>query len=374
MLAGCAAPPAPVAPADDRLTLTATGFDRLPGWSEDTHGAAVPALRRSCGRLEKLPAERSLGAGGIAGRVADWLPVCAAAGGLEAGDAAARVFFETWFVPHLAAAADGSEGLFTGYFEAGLRGSRTPHGPYRVPIHGRPDDLVTADLGGFRDRWKGQRISGRVVDGRLVPYPSRAEIAAGALDGRRLELLWVDDPVDAFFLHIQGSGRVVLDDGRVVRVGFAGRNGHPYVSIGRLLVERREIPGEAVSMQAIRRWIAAHPEQRTALLNANPSYIFFTVRQGDGPIGAQGAVLTPGRSLAVDRRFVPLGVPLWLDTTDPLDPSRPLRRLVVAQDTGAAVKGPVRGDLFWGHGAAAAERAGAMKQTGAYYLLIPRIE
>ncbi len=354
-MTACAPPKAPVEPIPPgaRLTLTATTFEHLPGWRDDAHDGAVTALRRSCDRLLRQPPERRLGSGGLGGRIADWRPICAAAAGLRSGDSgAARVFFETWFVPHLAAGDDGPEGLFTGYFETELRGSRTRHGPYKVPIHGLPDDLTGAD--------------------RLVPYHGRPEIEAGALAGRGLELLWVDDPVDAFFLHVQGSGRVVLEDGRVVRLGFAGRNGHPYVSIGRLLIERGEIAREEMSMQAIRRWIAAHPRQGAELMKRNPSYIFFAERPGDGPIGAQGAALTPGRSLAVDRRFVPLGLPVWLDTTDPLDANRPLRRLVIAQDTGSAIKGPVRGDLFWGYGEAAAERAGAMKQRGRYYLLLPK--
>ncbi len=356
-----------------KLTLTRTSFDRLPGWRADTHGAALTALGRSCARLRDLPAERPLGAGGTGGTVGHWRAICAAlarvAGG---GDAAARRFFEAWFVPYLAADNGNAEGLFTGYYEAQLRGAWRAGGPYRVPIYTRPPDLITADLGRFRPQWQGQSVAGRVVDGRLVPFQTRAEIQGGALAGRGLELLWVDSPVDAFFLHIQGSGRVVMADGQVVRLGYAGRNGHAYVAIGRDLVALGAIAAEAVSMQSIRAWLRDHPAEGADLMARNPSYIFFRAMDGDGPIGAQGAVLTPGRSLAVDRRFVPLSVPVWLDTTDPLNPAAPLRRLVVAQDTGSAVEGPVRGDLFWGHGAAAAARAGRMKETGRYYLLLPK--
>ncbi len=373
---------APERRTEARLRLTPVLFSSLAGWSGDFQGAAVAALRRSCVRLTKksgkgLMGDRSV-PGGIGGTLGAWRAICAAAAGLDSENhAAARAFFETWFRPHLAAAGNGegdgdTDGLFTGYYEAELSGALRPHGAYRVPIYAPPRDLVSADLGRFKPEWKGQRIVGRVAGGRLLPYPSRAEIEQGALRDRGLELLWVDDPVDAFFLHVQGSGRVILEDGRVVRLGFAGRNGHPYVSIGRLLIERGEIAREAMSMQAIRRWIAAHPRQGAELMKRNPSYIFFAERPGDGPIGAQGAALTPGRSLAVDRHFVPLGLPVWLDTTDPLDANRPLRRLVIAQDTGSAIKGPVRGDLFWGYGEAAAERAGAMKQRGRYYLLLPK--
>jgi membrane-bound lytic murein transglycosylase A len=224
----------------------------------------------------------------------------------------------------------------------------------------------------FREDWKGQRLTGRQVDGRLVPYPTRSEIDAGALAGKGSELLWVDDAVDAFFLHVQGSGRVVMENGQLVRLGFAGRNGHPYVAIGRELISRGAIPRERMSMQAIRAWLKANPGEASEVMALNPSFIFFRIIDGEGPIGAEGVPLTPGRSLAVDPAFVPLGLPIWLDTTDPLKPEQPLRRLVVAQDTGSAIKGPVRGDLFWGFGETAAAKAGSMNQRGRYFLLLPR--
>ncbi len=228
------------------------------------------------------------------------------------------------------------------------------------------------DLGDFRENLRGERIAGRVVDGRLKPMEDRAAISSGALRGRNLELVWVDDPVDAFFLHIQGSGRVVMDDGSVKRVGFDGQNGHPYVAVGRELIARGAMAREQVSMQSIRAWLKANPGEAQALMNANPSYVFFRPLGGEGPEGAQGVVLTPGRSLAVDRNFVPYGVPVWLDAEDPLDPAARVSRLMVAQDTGGAIRGPVRGDVFWGHGADAEERAGRMRSRGTYWLLLPR--
>jgi membrane-bound lytic murein transglycosylase A len=191
-----------------------------------------------------------------------------------------------------------------------------------------------------------------------------------------LELVWVDDAVDAFFLHIQGSGRIILRDGSVLRIGFAGSNGHPYTAIGKLLVARGAIEREHVSMQSIRAWLGAHPAKARDIMAANARYIFFRVRPGAGPIGAHGAALTAGRSIAVDRRALPLGAPLWLDTSYPAAdsqmPGRPLRRLMVAQDTGAAITGAVRGDVFWGHGETAARRAGHMQQRGRYFLLLPK--
>lgn len=353
-----------------RLTLEPTSFDRLGGWAKDDHAAALPAFVRSCGRLRTLPPDRPLGP---AGTVGDWLAPCTAAASVPAGDAqAARLFFETWFSPWTAGDGESAEGLFTGYYEAELNGSLAPSEVYATPLYRRPPELVMVDLGEFRDTLKGERIAGRVVEGRLRPYEDRARIDGGALDGRDLELLWVDDPVDAFFLQIQGSGRVVLDDGRNLRIGYDGQNGHPYYAIGRELVARGALSREEVSMQSIRAWLEANPAEAKAVMDLNPSYVFFRVLDGEGPVGAQGVPLTPGRSLAVDRSFVPYGVPVWLEAEDPLDPGTRFSRLMVAQDTGGAIRGPVRGDVFWGHGEEAELRAGRMRSRGTYHLLLPR--
>ncbi|TVR96290.1 MAG: murein transglycosylase [Rhodospirillales bacterium] len=358
LVAGCATEPPqrPIIPG----TL---GFSHLAGWKDDDHAAALRTFLVSCRRLEQMPSERPTGLEGPGGRIGDWLPACRAA--RQVGDGpAARHFFESWFQP-MAVVGVGETGLFTGYYEPELRGALRPSGRYRVPLHAVPDDLVTV-------RGDGGPVVSRRQDGRLVPYHDRAAIQRGILAGRNLELLWVDDPVDAFFLHVQGSGRVVLDDGRVVRVGFAGRNGHPYVPIGRVLVDKGALTRDEVSMQSIRAWLHANPGEADAVMGANPSYIFFQVIEGDGPRGALGVVLTPERSLAVDPAFVPLGAPVWVDTVDPLQPAQPLRRLMVAQDTGSAIKGPGRGDVFWGAGRMAAERAGRMRSAGRTYLLVPR--
>jgi membrane-bound lytic murein transglycosylase A len=344
-------------------------FADLPDWQQDDAAPALAALRRSCAPLllSKQPASAPLG-NGVAGTIGDWQPICAVVASTEAdvGAAAARTFFETWFRPWRAGNNGESEGLFTGYYEPELRGARSAGGTYTTPLLHRPSDLVMVELGLFRPAWRGERIAGRVVEGRLKPYESRAEIEKGALDRQHLGFLWVDDPVDVFFLQIQGSGRIRLEDGTLLRVGYDGQNGHPYVPIGRLLVERSALPKDGVSMQAIRAWIKAHPDEGKALMDENPSYVFFREMKGEGPVGAQGVVLTAGRSLAVDREFVPLGVPIYLDAGDDL------RRLVIAQDTGGAIRGPVRGDLFWGAGAEAEARAGTMKARGRYYLLLPK--
>lgn len=357
-LAACARVPAPPE-APPGLTLVRHVFADLPGWREDDVAPALAAFLRSCRRLAE------------ASRDPGWGAACAEAATVAPGADAARAFFERRFEPHLATVGGRADGLFTGYFEIELDGSWRRDDRFRFPLYARPPDLVSVDLGEFRPEWKGERIEGRLAGSRLVPYPTRAEIEAGGLAGRKLELLWVDDPVDAFFLHVQGSGRVKMTDGSLVRVGFAGKNGRPYVAIGRELAKLGELEPEQVSMQSIRAWLARHPERAGRVMESNPSYIFFRVLEGDAPVGSTGAALTAGRSLAVDPAFVPLGAPVFIDTTDPLAPERPLRRLWVAQDTGSAVKGPVRGDLFFGAGAEAGERAGRMKQRGRYFLLLP---
>ncbi len=361
-------------PEPARLDLSPRGFADLQGWRNDAHDEALAALRRSCVVFEALADEEPVGPGALAGTAADWRAPCAAAGDLE-GKEAARVFFERWFTPYLASDRGDPEGLFTGYYEPLLSGARAPGGRYVVPIHGAPAGLVGVDLGRFDPELRGRWLFGRVEDGELRRLPSRAEIDSGALGDAAPVLAWVDDAVEAFFLHVQGSGRIRFEDGAILRVGYAGGNGHAYVSIGRALIDRGALAADAVSLQSIRAWLAAHPNEAASVMALNPSYVFFRALEGDGPVGAQKVALTPGRSLAVDRRFLPLGVPLWLDITVPSAnsgaPDRRLRRLVVAQDTGGAIRGPVRGDLFWGFGADAESIAGRMKHTGRYYLLLP---
>ncbi len=285
----------------------------------------------------------------------------------------ARRFFETWFRPYVVQpAGEQPDGLFTGYFVPELRGAMTRGGRFQVPLYGRPDDLVSVDLGRFDDTLTGRSLAGRVVKGALVPYPSRREIDGGVLAGRSAPILWVDSTVDAFFLHIQGSGVVSLADGRTMRVGYAGTNGRPYTAIGKALADRGAIPRDRVSMQSIRAWLAANPAEAAEVMAQNDRYVFFRSLPGNAPVGAEGVALTPERSLAVDRRFLPFGVPMWVDTTDPVDPSQPFRRLMVAQDTGSAIRGAVRGDIFFGQGRLAARRAGLMKQRGRYFVLLPR--
>jgi len=383
LLAGCAAAPTPVvrapapapaAPAPEqptpRLVLSQARFADLPGWNADRVEEVLPAFIRTCARLSRLADTQTVGPDALGGQVADWRPACAALPSLS--PATARAFFEREFMPFALSNNDVREGLFTGYYEPELRGSLVRTQRHTVPLLGRPDDLVTIDLGAFREELRGQRLAGRVEGGVLRPYEPRAAIVGGSLGNRARPILWVDSADDAFFLEVQGSGRVRLDDGRVVRVGFAAQNGHPYVPIGRVLIERGLMARENVSMQSIRAWLAANPAQAAELRNANPSYVFFRTIEGEGPLGSEGVALTPGRSLAVDRTFLPMGVPIFLDADDPLDAARRVRRLLMAQDTGGAIRGPVRGDVFWGAGELAAEQAGRMRSTGRAWILLPR--
>ncbi len=374
----------PAPPTIKGLSFRPVPFSDLDGWAADDHGAAVGAFLRSCERFGKWPGTRGLsgrgggraGTGGAGGLARDWVEVCALAVKLPAdGRGAARRFFETNFRA-VAVSYDGQgRGLFTGYYEPSLRGSRRRQEPYIHPLFGLPDDLVRVDLGAFSDSLAGRHIVGRVRGKNLRPYFERRRIEAGALAGRGLEIVYVDDPVDAFFLQIQGSGRVKLAQGGELRLGYAGRNGRRYYAIGRELIKRGVLDKDTVSMQSIRAWLAANPGEGRAVMDLNPSYIFFRELQGPGPIGALGVALTPGRSIAVDRRLIPLGVPIWLQASHPAAASgeadKPLRRLVLAQDTGGAIKGGVRGDMFWGHGPDAAAIAGRMKHAGTWFLLLP---
>jgi len=364
------------------LGFRAAGFGDMPGWHQDAVAATLPALARSCTRMLARPANGGLDGFDRYGRPADWMSFCAALGSIRPGDdAALRILIESQLAPVVVLGDGAAQGLFTGYYEPLVRGSRRRHGAYQTPLYRQPPDLVQVDLGEFRDSLKGQRIAGRVRDGRLKPYDDRSGIEAGALAGRNLELVWLDDAADAFFLQVQGSGLVQLDDGGQMRVGFAAQNGHSYLAIGRVLIERGVLTRETVSLQTIRAWLAAHPAEAPALMRQNPSYVFFRELpkpkdDSDGPPGAEGVALLPGRSMAVDRRHFALGLPLWIDTTRPaLQPGAtdmPLQRLMVAQDTGGAITGGVRGDVFWGHGAEAEALAGRMKQPGRLWLLLPK--
>lgn len=368
------------APAPPAIAFQPARFADLPGYNADRVAEALPALSRSCARM--MPRnDRGLDSYDRYGTGNDWKPFCSALATLPQGDdAGLRRLIESELQP-VAVIGDGKpEGLFTGYYEPLVRGSRQKQGAYTTPLYRQPPDLVQVDLGEFRDSLKGQRIAGRVRDGRLRPYEDRGQIDAGALNNKTLELVWLDDASDAFFLQVQGSGLVQLDTGARLRVGFAAQNGHPYVAIGRVMIERGTLTREDVSMQAIRAWLRVNPTAAPELLRQNPSYVFFRELPApkddlDGPPGAQGVALVPGRSLAVDRSHFALGLPVWVAATRPAETGAeavPFQRLMVAQDTGGAIRGAVRGDVFWGAGAQAENIAGRMKHPGRTWLLLPK--
>ena len=350
-------------------TLHPVTFDDLPGWTEDDHAAALTSFRRSCAEIrdEGRAFQRDIRFGG---RRDDWRAVCDAARAAKE----ARGFFEDAFQPFEVRDPQRPEGLFTGYFEPEADGRRQREQGFETPLYAVPGDLVAFDdaqasLAGVR--------YGRIVDGQSRPYFTRREIEEGALAGRGLEILWLRDPADAFFMQIQGSGRVRLADGEIVRLAYGLKSGLPYTGIGHLLAARGAIARADLSMQSIRAWMAQHPVEARALMWENRSFVFFReIAAGDpalGPPGAQQVPLTPGRSLAVDRSLWAYGMPVWLDTTKPTpDGEQPLRRLLIAQDTGSAILGIARGDVFFGAGAAAAWSAGHMKSPGRMIVLLPR--
>ncbi len=349
-------PPKPVA----KPLQLATWAD-LPGWQNDDHAAALALFRAQCSTLGKRPL---------------WLATCEAAAKVGAGETApfaAKAWFEENFRPWALVNSDGGrEGLVTGYYEPVVRGSRTKKPPYLTPVFGPPDDLIVVDLAELYPELKHMRLRGRIEGRKLVPYYSRADWAAEEPRRAGNALLWVNDPVDFFFLQIQGSGQVVLNDGSTVRIGYADQNGHPYRSVGQWLIEHGELKSHEASMQGIKAWAATNPQRLQELLNANPSLVFFRElpATGSGPPGALGVPLAPERSIAVDPRHTPLGAPVWLATTQP-NSEQVLTRLMLAQDTGGAIRGPVRADFYWGSGAAAGAQAGKMKQRGTMWVLLP---
>lgn len=359
----------PSPPAPTGLTLTQVDFADLPGWTTDDLAAALPPWRRSCARLAERPADSPVGDNGWAGTADDWRAVCTVVATAR-DDADLRRQLPRLLTPYLVSDGATADGTITGYYEPLLRGARTRGGAYQVPIHGPPADIVSVDLGAFDEALAGKRVVGRVDQGRLVPFHDRGAIQNGAINETDV-LYWVDDAIDAFELHVQGSGRIDLAGGDAVRVGYAGNNGFDYTSVARWLIDNGEIPANKGSFDDIRDWIEANPARAGDLLAINKRYIFFRDldRDGTGPIGAAGLELTAGRSLAIDRAFLPLNVPLWLATDHP---DGALNRLVIAQDTGNAITGVVRGDFYWGSGAAARLSANRTRSTGNYYVLLPR--
>jgi peptidoglycan lytic transglycosylase A len=342
---------------DDRtISLKPVSFAEIEGWAGDDHASAFAALLKSCGKKSARDD-----------------PACKAALSLgeKVSRADARRFFETYYVPNRIEGVP--PGLLTGYYEPEVSGSRQRNGKFQVPVYRRPDDLVQVTPDFLRALYN-DRLSVMRKDGeQLVPYYTRAEIEADALEGRGLELLYLDDPIELFFMQVQGSGRVRLTDGSWVRLGYAAKNGHSYTSIGKRLAERGE--KGPLTMEGLKSWLRADPKRGRALMQENESYVFFHelphTEAGAGPVGAQGVPLTPGRSLAVDASYHALGMPIFVAAPNLEVDGTPFRRLMIAQDVGSAIKGPQRGDIFFGTGDAAGAIAGTTKQAAHFYILLP---
>lgn len=368
--AGAGKPPAPGTPGRGKsapdvavpgaaTALLAAEFADLPGWAADDHASALKAFIVGCQALESRES---------------WRPVCQAARKTPPNNvAAARRFFETQFRPYRTLNPDGTdEGLITGYYEPLLNGSRRQSARFRFPLYSVPDDLLVVDLGDIYPELKGLRLRGRLEGRRVVPYHTRGQIERREVTLNAKVLYWVDDPIELFFLQVQGSGQLQLDTGERVRVGYGDQNGFPYRSIGRHLIDRGELTLEQASMQGIKAWAAKNPDKLADVLHHNASYVFFRDLPSNlpGPLGSLGVPVTAGRTLAVDPRFVPLGAPVFLATTWP-NSKQPLQRLMLAQDTGSAIRGAVRGDYFWGPGEQAGAQAGRMSQRGRFWVLLP---
>lgn len=352
MLGGCATRPpgigGPIAWSD------------LEHWESDSHADVWAGFLSSCKKLKQDP----------------WREVCemaSSAGPL--GDVQAKLFFESHFeVRPVYATGGASEGLITGYYEPLLMGSLEKTPEFRYPLYGVPQDLLTVALSEQYPKLKDMRLRGKLEGNKIVPYYDRGQLDADEALLSGDELLWVSDRVDAFFLHVQGSGQVQLPDGSTKAVGYAAQNGHPYRSIGKVLIDMGELAREDVTLFTIKDWLESNPQRMDEVLAKNPSYIFFDLKDATaaGPVGSLNVPLTPRRSIAVDRNVIPLGAPVWLQTTLPDEQASPFHRLMLAQDTGGAIKGHVRADVFWGRGSEAEKMAGLMKQKGELYVLLPK--
>ena len=357
------------------ITLKPVTFSALPAWQQANTIKSLSVFQRSCRVFLKQNPTKAVGTALLPIQVSDWKDTCSAAVQIHnPSKKVAQAFFEQWFTP--VEFNDGApvEGLFTGYYLPEFDGSLVRTKEYAVPVYGVPSNLVTVHLHDFDSTILHGNWVGRVEGKKLIPYYTRKEINEGALKGLASVVVWLKNPIDRLTLEIEGSGLVRLTNGKRLSLGYGAQNGAPYTPIARVLIERGVMTYDNASMQRIRAYLDAHPEKVDSVLNQNKSVVFFRKESNENAYGSQGVALTPGYSLAVDTRWVPLGVPLWLDTTRPhehRDAQLPLRRLMVAQDTGGAIRGAVRGDFFWGSGDKATAVAGRMKNRGHYWLLLP---
>ena len=359
-----------------KISLRVVPFSQLPGWGKTNTKQSFSTFQLSCKTFLKQDPEKSVGSDAVDLKVKDWHPVCKAALSVDGSSSQQTTqFFETWFTPVEFFDIKSIKGLFTGYYMPLLKGRLTKNEKYNVPIYGLPKNIVLVNLGLFDKTLKNRRIVGRVEGNQLLPFYTREEINKGAIDSTAPVLAWIDSRIDRSFLEIQGSGSIELPNGKKITINYAAENGAPYVSIAKVLIDQGVLTRDNASMQRIRQYLEAHPKVLDIVLNQNKSFVFFEQLAREAALGAQGVELTPGYSLAIDRKWVPLGAPVWLNTTRPVEKSyqqRPFQRLMIAQDTGGAIRGAVRGDVYWGADARATFIAGRMKNPGYYWLLLPK--
>ncbi len=357
------------------LHLASASFQEMPAWQKTDLSASFKAFEVSCHAFLKQAPAKVVGSKFIPLTAQDWYPACNAAKKIHnPTNQQIRDFFETWFHPVVFEKKRLIKGLFTGYYMPLLRGSLTKTKHYSTPLYSLPTNLLTAKLASFVAELTPKILVGRIKGKQFIPYYSRAEIDHGAIDGVARVIAWVEHPFDRLTLEIEGSGIIKLTDNSRLVLGYAGENGAAYTAIAAVLIRNGDMTRDNASMQNIRKYLDSHSDRMMEILHQNKSFVFFNKQAGQEALGSQGVPLTDGYSLAVDRNWIPMGTPLWLSTTRPdekLPVQKPFHRLMIAQDTGGAIRGPVRGDVYWGAGERATEIAGKMKNPGYYWLLLP---
>ena len=365
LLSACSEQPTKDTEKESLISFEKVGWENLSGWTKDDFKDTQTAFKKSCKTLANKPPLKAVHSDSTFGVYKDWQNVCSQA---NTQKELTISFFEEYFQPYEIKTEE--KGLFTGYYSPILKGSVEKSDKFTAPLYSKPKDLYTANLGAFDPKLKGYKIVARVDGQKLKPYFKRSEIKKSpAID----PLVYLENTIDSFFLHVQGSGLVELPNKQVVKVSYAGHNGHAYKAIGRTLIENGWMKKEEVSLQSIQAWLQGNPKRRDSILNSNPRYIFFDMQADNLDIkGSLGVPLTASRSLAVDPKTIPLGVPLFLDTALSGEENKPFQRLMFAQDTGAAIKGFARGDIYFGIGEKAEKLAGTQNATGVLYVLLPR--
>lgn len=359
------------------LQLKKVSFSQLPDWQSANLKESLNAFKVSCKVLLRQAPDQDVGSPFIPMKAQDWQPACKAAMKLpeDVSTKKIRKYFEQWFKPMQFVDKEPVEGLFTGYYSPLLEGSFKKTKKFSVPIFARPNDMITVNLGLFKPEYQHRKVVGRLSGNQLIPYYSREEINNGAIDTKAPVVVWVANRIDRLFLEIQGSGAIELPDKELMYLGYDGENGASYTSVAQVLINKGVMTKDNASMQAIRKYLLENPEEMDVVLHKNKSFVFFRSLGHNAAYGAQGVNLIPQYSLAVDRKYIPLGTPIWLSTTRPdakHDDKQIFRRLMIAQDTGGAIRGPVRGDVYWGAGEEATHIAGHMKNKGFYWLLLPK--